>query len=145
MSDFPLLGPWETDNPYRGALVIPVAPDGRVLLQLRDHGPDTVHPGKWSLFGGGAEPGEDLALAAARELEEETGLTVAPAALTPVARILSSPGRRRLWVFEAQVEAAPFDVRLGEGAGFAFARARDFEGYDLIPFAREVLISWRDR
>jgi 8-oxo-dGTP pyrophosphatase MutT (NUDIX family) len=37
---------------------------------------------RWDIPKGEAEPGEDFAAAAARELYEETGLTVAPNALT---------------------------------------------------------------
>ena len=37
---------------------------------------------RWDIPKGEAEPGEDFAAAAARELHEETGLTVAPGELT---------------------------------------------------------------
>lgn len=49
-------------------------PDDRVLL-IRAR--DPFHPAKgewWELPGGGMEPGEDSAVAAAREIIEETGL-----------------------------------------------------------------------
>lgn len=39
---------------------------------------------RWDIPKGGAEPGEDLAEAAARELVEETGLVVPPEALRPL-------------------------------------------------------------
>jgi 8-oxo-dGTP pyrophosphatase MutT (NUDIX family) len=55
-------------------------PEGRVLLF---HGIDPQHPESpwWYTPGGGVEPGETPQQAAARELAEEVGLTVEPAAL----------------------------------------------------------------
>jgi 8-oxo-dGTP pyrophosphatase MutT (NUDIX family) len=56
---------------------------GRVLLFL------TVDPGApdvgtwWELPGGGMEPGETVAVTAARELAEETGLALSPEAFGP--------------------------------------------------------------
>lgn len=57
-------------HPITGTSIIPVLPDGRiVLVQRRDNG-------RWSLPGGLVEWGEDIPTSARRELEEETGLNL---------------------------------------------------------------------
>lgn len=60
--------------------VLPVRPDGRVLLL---HGWIPERPDKpfWFTVGGGADDGEPLRDAAARELREEAGIEVPPHAL----------------------------------------------------------------
>lgn len=55
-------------HPLLGTSIIPVLPDGRiVLIQRRDNG-------KWGLPGGMVEWGEDIQSTVERELFEETGL-----------------------------------------------------------------------
>jgi 8-oxo-dGTP pyrophosphatase MutT (NUDIX family) len=66
--------------------VLPVDGEGRVLLL---HGWDPHHPEHpyWFTIGGGAEPGESLRDAAARELREEAGIRLDPALLgEPIAQ-----------------------------------------------------------
>ena len=53
-----------------GARIVIEGLDGKVLLQKRSD------LGLWGLPGGNAEPGEDLAAVVAREVFEETGLTI---------------------------------------------------------------------
>jgi 8-oxo-dGTP pyrophosphatase MutT (NUDIX family) len=62
------------------ARVLPVDRDGRALLQLV-HGLVPRGERRWLSIGGGLEPGETLAEAAAREMREEAGIVVDPAAL----------------------------------------------------------------
>jgi 8-oxo-dGTP pyrophosphatase MutT (NUDIX family) len=68
--------PWRRQT----ARVLPVNREGRVLLL---HGWDPLRPEQpfWFTIGGGAEHGESLREAGARELREETGIVVDPAAL----------------------------------------------------------------
>lgn len=55
-------------HPITGTSIIPVLPDGQiVLIQRRDNG-------KWALPGGIVDWGEDIPTAVKRELAEETGL-----------------------------------------------------------------------
>lgn len=55
------------------------ADSGRFLLMFSHWSPESGLEPRWVSPGGGIEPGEDLAVAAARELLEETGLVVQPA------------------------------------------------------------------
>lgn len=57
-------------HPIMGTSIIPILPDGRiVLIQRRDNG-------RWGLPGGMVNWGEDIPTTVERELEEETGLKV---------------------------------------------------------------------
>lgn len=72
-------------HPVTGTSVIPILPDGRIVLIQRS---DT---GKWALPGGMVNWGEDIATSIQRELEEETGLEVAK--ICRLVGVYSSPER----------------------------------------------------
>ncbi len=55
-------------HPVAGTTIIPILPDGRIVLIQRSDS------GKWGLPGGMIDWGEDIPTAAGRELKEETGL-----------------------------------------------------------------------
>ncbi|HHP7232230.1 MAG TPA: NUDIX domain-containing protein [Xenococcaceae cyanobacterium] len=57
-------------HPITGTTIIPVLPDGRIVMIQRS---DT---GQWGLPGGIVDWGEDISQAVRRELKEETGLKV---------------------------------------------------------------------
>lgn len=102
----------------------------RVLLIQRGHEP---FAGRWAIPGGFCEPGESVEQCAARELEEETGLTGVE---VEQLRVFSAPGRDpRGWVISvAHVASVPFD---------AMARARgaddasDARWFAIVPDAAE--------
>ncbi len=143
MSDaFKTIGDWREGAPLVGALIIPVDIEGRVLLQLRDYN-TTHYPGCWGFFGGKVEAGETLREAAVREFEEEAGVRLNAAALIPRFRMTSPEVHSNLYIFEAAIDAAPADIKLGEGAGFAFVGPDDFGRLDLAAITRTVLHAWR--
>lgn len=143
MSDeFETIGDWRDDPPLTGALILPVDRDGRVLLQLRDYN-TTRYPGCWGFFGGKVEENETLRDAAVREFEEEAGVVLDRGALIPRFRMTSPEVRSNLYIFEAALNAGPSDIRLGEGAGFAFVAPRDFARLDLAEITRVILDQWR--
>jgi 8-oxo-dGTP diphosphatase len=59
-------------DPAVGAAVLLIDEIGRVLLVKR--GPTSTRPGRWCIPCGFVDYGEDVRAAAARELQEETGL-----------------------------------------------------------------------
>ncbi|MBD1849240.1 NUDIX hydrolase [Leptolyngbya sp. FACHB-711] len=72
-------------HPITGTSIVPILPDGRiVLIQRRDNG-------KWSLPGGIVDWGEDIPSAVRRELAEETGLSLVE--IKRLVGVYSSPER----------------------------------------------------
>lgn len=72
-------------HPVMGTSIIPLLPDGRiVLIRRRDNG-------KWGLPGGMVNWGEDIPTSVERELEEETGLQLSK--INRLVGVYSSPDR----------------------------------------------------
>ncbi|HEV7897027.1 MAG TPA: NUDIX domain-containing protein [Planosporangium sp.] len=124
------------------ASVLLVNQDGAVLLQLRE-ADARMDPDRWGLPGGHVEPGEDPAVAARRELLEETGLRVHGDLRlfrhdTFSARL--RPGTRIDWrVFCGATVAGQEDVVLGEGAALRFVTPDEAAGLPLASRVDEVV------
>jgi len=72
-------------HPLPGTSIIPILPDGRIILARRH---DT---GLWGLPGGMVDWGEDIATTVQRELAEETGLELV--AIRRLVGVYSAPER----------------------------------------------------
>lgn len=145
MSAFRDIGAIPAEVIWQGASVLARDAEGRALMQLRDTREGIAAPGKWSLFGGGVEPGEALEAAARREFLEETGIALEPADLRPCARFASASLRGGVvHVFVCSRAIRPEEPRLGEGAGFAFLTRAQVEQFDLIENFRRVLLGLED-
>lgn len=92
--------------------------EDRVCCIRRDQPPAE---GAWALPGGHAEYDEPLPVAAARELEEETGLAVDPAALKIAGTELATGSERNHAVVYFAVPYAATDGSLGAGSDAAEA------------------------
>jgi len=66
------------DESFMGAKIALIC-GGRLVAYRRDDKPSIPWPGLWDLPGGGREGGETPSECALREVEEEFGLTIAPA------------------------------------------------------------------
>jgi 8-oxo-dGTP pyrophosphatase MutT (NUDIX family) len=120
------------------ALVGLVDQRGWLLMQERDeHAP--VDPDRWSLVGGGVEPGESGAAAARRELEEETTLVrddLRPLGTLDVACAVH--GQDRVELFTARTSATDADIDCREGRQIVFVAPDEIAGLDLTDATRAL-------
>lgn len=115
---------------------------GRLLVQER--GDDALHdPGRWGYPGGDLEEGEDFLAAAVRELEEETGLQVAPGQLESIGTtrfVSESCGEEdELELFALRLDVAEADLVCGEGVQLRFLTHEQVDRLDLHQAVRLTL------
>lgn len=117
-----------------GALLI--HNDRKALLHHRDDKPNITNPGKWALFGGHIDPGEEPETAIIRELHEEIGLHIVKPQLFTVLYGATA----RYHMFLVPVSARVEELILTEGQGMAYFTPEDaLRTLDLTTTARAVL------
>lgn len=121
----------------RLSVILLVDRSGRVLLMERDeHAPRSAN--QWGMVGGHVEDGEDFEPAAYRELEEETGIRLAPGELELwVAEPFTySDGHGGAYhVYVAGVDLTDDDIVVGEGRQIVFVHPADLRRLDLAESA----------
>jgi 8-oxo-dGTP diphosphatase len=124
-----------------GAAALLVNGRGQYLLHLRDAHKPISDPGTWSLPGGGQEGTETLDETIARELLEETGLTIDGLSPYTVVACADSDGvtRGHLQVYLGHWDGDPTCLPVSEGIMFAFFDAATTTQLTMSPWAAEVI------
>lgn len=131
----------------RLAVIFLIDRRGHVLLQERDSGAP-IAPDKWGIVGGHVEEGEEFEPAAYRELEEETGIALAPGDLElwrdEEFRYTTGNGGH-YHVYVGAVDLSDDDIVLGEGRQIVFVDPARFDELDMSEscahFSRALLAS----
>ena len=123
--------------------VILVDRRGWLLLQERDEHP-RIDPEKWGLAGGHLDPGEDFEPGAHRELEEETGVRLAPGTLEMWREFVVDHRAAygtfdRMQVFVAATDLTDDDIECHEGRRIVFVEPAEARALDLTSAASDIV------
>lgn len=112
---------------------------GRILLVRRGRPPGV---GLWSVPGGRVEPGETDAAAVAREVREETGLTVTVGGL--LGSVVREGPEATYDIFDYAAEPTGGTLRAGDDAADArWFGVAELDALPMTPGLIEALTEWR--
>lgn len=124
------------------AVAILVNVNREVLLQKKDLGYPWF-PGGWCLFGGKIEKGERPELALHRELEEELGYPARGIRFFMEQKYHDSCAKEERqgvqYAFVVSFEGRIDDLRIREGAGFAFFALPELSSIPLVEHDRKIV------
>jgi 8-oxo-dGTP diphosphatase len=103
---------------------------GRLLLVERGNPP---HKGRWSLPGGRVEGGETIAVAATRELAEETGLEAAVGEIAGIVERIGEGFHYLIIDLWAELADSAVPVAAGDAADARLVALDQLPGYPLSP------------
>ena len=132
----------------QGASAIPVNPEGKILLQLRDDRPDLLYPNCWTTLGGGVEEGETFDQAIRRELLEKIELEL-PVKLWRVDEsVIEIQGHQFLVanaIYVGRIDLPVSAIKLNEGQRLGYFGLDDLDnlqiGYNFEPMFREFFVA----
>ena len=135
------------DVGIRTTSAVLATPDGRYLMQLRDHNPKITFPGFFCFFGGELEPGEEPKAGLRRELREELDLEVEAGDISYFSQfvfdaIYTDGGIRQRYYFEISIDPGVIDTLvLHEGADMKLMTADDIaaESFRFVPYDYGIL------
>lgn len=116
---------------------------GEILLQKKDLR-YLSYPGIWSFFGGAVEKGETPKEAVIRELKEEIGINFEEIKLFNTCDCEDPHPQKilkgKMFTFIAQHNGT--DIKLTEGAGFAFFSKEEILSLNMIPYTKEITLKF---
>ena len=138
---------FDARHTHAAAGVVLLTPEGKAILQLRDDIPGIDNPGGITPFGGAAERNETPVQCALREVEEETGLRLDPAALRFLGETskLDRAGNRTACVFFLLEGVDPATLRVTEGTAIVLSPEEVAADPRPTPFCRQLMARIRRR
>jgi 8-oxo-dGTP diphosphatase len=109
-------------------------PAGRLLIAQRPEGKE--HAGLWEFPGGKVESGESPESALVRELREELGITISPAALDPLAFSSAPRDSRHLLLLLYRCTIWQGEPRALDAAAVRWVLPQELAGFDMPPADR---------
>jgi 8-oxo-dGTP diphosphatase len=124
--------------PARGAMLLIVTEQLKLVLHHRDNKPGITHPGCWAGFGGKVEDGESIEQALRREVREETEIEIHdPIFLIEECDYEGDGSLISLFYIVGGID--PSHIHLHEGSAIGVFDVRELPSLNLSPFVERAI------